>query len=550
MRFLTRSLLGLLFLALSLGLLAYAGTTVMQAVEERAQAGDRPRMARERVFTVPVVTLEAGQIAPELVTFGEVRARRALDLRVAVAGRVAYLAPGFGDGAAVAAGQVLVRLDPADATAARDLAASDLDRAGGELSDALAARELAREDVAAARDQAELRERALARRQDLAARGVSTDAATEEAELAASSARQALVARRQAEAQAVARVAQAETALARQQITVAEAERRLADTVLRAGFDGTLADVAVSEGGLVGGNERIGQLIDPDDLEIAFRVSTAQYLRLLDGDGALQPLPVAVSLDVAGTQIVSGGVLDRVSASVGEGQSGRLIYARMDAARGFRPGDFVRVAVQEPALDGVALLPATALGPADEVLVVGAGDRLEVARVAVLRRQGDAVIVRVDALAGRDVVSERGPMLGAGIAVRVLRRDAGGMPSETGLEAVGSSGRDVSGPDASGPDAPGAGASGAARDLAGAGRGDVPPALSLVTLEPDHRARLIALVEGNAAIPAQARSRILAQLSQDQVPAQVIERVEQGGAGSGGGSGGARSGGGAPRQGG
>lgn len=490
MRFLTRSLLGLLFMALTFGLLAYAGYTVMQAAETRAEAGDRPRMARERVFTVPVATLTPAQISPALMTFGEVRARRALDLRASAPGRVVYLAEGFDDGASVRAGQVLMRLDPADASAARDMAAADLARAEAEVQDAMAARELAREDVAAARAQAELRDRALTRRQDLAQRGVSTDAATEEAELAASSARQSVVARRQAEAQAVARVAQAETALQRQRITVAEAERRLADTELRAEFSGTLAEVTVSAGGLVGGNERIAQLIDPDDLEIAFRVSTAQYLRLLDAEGALRPLPVAVSLDVAGTEIVSQAMLNRVGASVGEGQSGRLIYAQMDAARGFRPGDFVTVRVTEPALEGVAVLPATALGSAGQLLLLTADNRLEAAVVDVLRRQGDDVIIRVGDLAGRDVVTEVGPMLGAGIAVRPIRRDA-----------------------------PGA-------DDAGADAG-------LVTLEPDHRARLIAMVEGNAAMPAQARSRILAQLSQDQVPAQVIERVEQGGNGRG-----------------
>lgn len=520
MRFLTRSLLGLLFMALSFGLLAYAGYTVMQAAETRAAAGDRPRMARERVFTVPVVALSPAQISPALMTFGEVRARRALDLRASTAGRVVYLADGFEDGASVRAGQVLMRLDPADAQAARDITASDLTRAEGEVRDAVAARELAREDVAAAQAQAELRDRALARRQDLAQRGVSTDAATEEAELAASSARQSVVSRRQAEAQAVARVAQAETALDRQRLSLAEAERRLADTELRAEFAGTLAEVTVSAGGLVGGNERIGQLIDPDDLEIAFRVSTAQYLRLLDAEGALQPLPVAVSLDVAGTEIVSHAVLNRVGASVGAGQSGRLIYAQMDAARGFRPGDFVSVRVTEPALDGVALLPATALGSAGQVLLVTADNRLEAAVVDVVRRQGDAVLIRVGDLEGRDVVTEIGPMLGAGIAVRPLRRDA---PDAVESGAVESGAVET---DAVETGAVETGAENAAAPGADAG---------LVTLEPEHRARLIALVEGNARMPEQARSRIMAQLSQDQVPAQVIERLEQGGAGGMGG---------------
>lgn len=485
MRFLTRSLLALFLAALSLGFLGYAGHVLRDALQERAEAGDRPRMARERAFTVQVIPFQPDALTPELSAFGEVRTRRALELRVPVGGRVLELAPGFEDGAGVVEGQLLLRIDPADAQAARDLAQTDMLRADAELRDASRAVVLAREDVAAAEEQLALRQRALERRQSLAERGVATEAALEDAELALSSARQALVSRRQAQAQAEARRDQAETARDRQRITLTEAERRLADTELRATFSGVLSDVAVVEGGIVGANERLARVIDPESLEVAFRVSTAQYLRLLDDHGDLIEAPVDVTLEISGMDISTPARLTRVGASVAEGQSGRLLYAALDAARGFRPGDFVTVRVREPALDQVALLPAAAVDSAGNVLVVDADSRLEAHPVEILRRQGDHVIVRAGpALAGRDVVREIGPMLGTGILVSPNRAD--------GADA------------------------------------DTPAGPQMVRLDPERRAELIARIEGNTAMPEPVRARLIAQLEQDEVPAQTLERLESG----------------------
>ena len=101
MRFLTRSLLAVLMAALALGLLGLAAVTVQTALHDRAAAERPERMARERIFTARVVTIQPGEIAPELVAFGEVRARRTLELRAPIAGRVLELVPGVEDGAAV-----------------------------------------------------------------------------------------------------------------------------------------------------------------------------------------------------------------------------------------------------------------------------------------------------------------------------------------------------------------------------------------------------------------------------------------------------------------
>ncbi len=485
MRFLTRSLVALLLASVTFGALGYAVFTISTAMSERAEATGRPAAGRERVFTVRALPVTMGEIAPTLSAFGEVRAQRALELRAPVGGQVLEVADGFEDGAEVTEGQLLFRIDPADAEAAVALARSDMTRAEAELRDAERAFTLSDEDVAAATAQFDLRTRALERRQDLTTRGVTTEAALEEAELAAVSAQQALVGRKQAQAQAEARRDQARTALDRQRITLAEAERRLADTFVTATFTGTLADVNIVAGRLVNANEQLGQIIDPMALEVSVRVSTEQYLRLLDETGQLRDTSAEIALQVAGYEITSPGRVVRASATVEQGQSGRRLFVALDAPRGFRPGDFVTVRLAEPPLQDVAMLPVAALTTSGNVLVIGPDNRLQAVAVTIERRQGDNVIIRAPELAGRDVVREVGPMLGAGLLVRPLRDGADGSP--------------------------------------------VAPEPDMVTLDPDRRAALIARVESNARMPEEVRARMLAQLAEDRVPAQVVDRIENGG---------------------
>lgn len=489
MRFLARSLAGLVLVALTAGLLALAVHTLRSAVEARQAARGAAPAVRERVFTANVLLAETGPVSPVLTVFGEVRSRRTLELRSARGGTVVELADGFEDGGRVRAGDILWRLDPSDATAGRDLARSDLARQEAEAREAARALELARDDLAAAQAQARLRAQAMARQEDLRARGVGSEAAVETAALSASAAEQAVVSRRAALAQAEARVEQAATALDRQRITLAEAERALAETEMHAEFDGLLSAVNVVPGRIVTQNERIADLIDPDALEVSFRVSTAQFARLVDDRGALVPLPVTVSLDVAGAELMAEGQLARVGAAVGEGQTGRLVFAALGQAGGFRPGDFVTLRIAEPALDRAVVLPAAALGSDGMVLALGADDRLEALPAVLLRRQGDTVILSPEGIAGREIVAERSPLLGAGIRVRPIR--PGGAPGSSAEAA----------------------------------------AVEFIELTPERRAALVAIVEGSTRMPAEAKARVLAQLEQGRVPAQVVARIEARGGG-------------------
>ena len=148
------------------------------------------------------------------------------------------------------------------------------------------------------------------------------------------------------------------------------------------------------------------------------------------------------------------------------------------------------VEVREPALDDIVARPSSAVDAASTALVLGADDRLEELPVEILRRQGDAVLVRAGALGGREVVTERTPMLGAGISVRPFR--------------------------------PGAVAAGA-QDGAGAGAAT---SEATIALDADRRAALIAFVNDNTRMPAEAKDRILKQLEADEVPVSVVERLE------------------------
>ncbi|MHA6344703.1 efflux RND transporter periplasmic adaptor subunit [Roseivivax sp. CAU 1761] len=483
MRFLRRSLTGLVLTAAALGLLLYAGLLVRDAVEARLSREPRVPQAEERVFFVNVVQAEAVTVRPVLTAYGEVRSRRELELRAGASGRVVELAPAFVEGGRVAEGQVLLRIDPAEAEAARDRAEADLEDAAAEAADAERARDLARDNLAASEDQVALYERALQRQRDLDNRGVGSASAVEQAELQLSAARAAVIQRRQAVAEAEARISSAATARRRAEIALAEAERALEDTVIRAGFDGVLAEVSLVEGRRVSASEQVARLIDPAALEVAFRVSTQGYARLLDA-GDLVPADVTATLDVFGAPRTAEGRIDRAAGAVAEGETGRLVYAGLGPAPGFRPGDFVTVRVTEAPLDDVVRLPATALDASGSVLALGADDRLDAVPVDLLRRQGDEVLVAARAeLLGREVVAQRTPLLGAGIRVR----------------AVGSG---------------------------GAATAEAAESEEMVALSDDRRARLVALVEASARLPEAAKERILAQLAEPEVPAAMVQRLE------------------------
>ncbi|MDR6263858.1 HlyD family efflux transporter periplasmic adaptor subunit [Roseobacter sp. N2S] len=486
MRFVTRSLMGLMLLTLTVALLALAGNSLVTALKDRSSGGFGNRQARERVFTVEVADLTLGRHAPEIKTFGEVISGRTLELRAAASGALVQISDSFREGGVVKKGEILFQSDPANARSKLLISQNELAETEADLLDAKRNLSLAEDEVKAATDQRDLRRKAMERQNSLSDRGLGTDTAMETSELAVSAAEQALLAKRLSLANAQAAIARAETLLGRRQINRDEAARVLAETTVVADFDGVLTGVSAVLGRLVNANEQLGSLIDPTALEVSFRVSSGEFRALAAADNGLQQ--AEVQIDVAsGTRF--SGQIDRVSAAVGEGMTGRELFAKVQdaAGLGIQPGDFVTVTLREPPLDNVANIPATAATTNGAVLLIGADNRLEEATVEILRKQGDNLIVRADHLAGRQIVLARAPQLGTGI--RVEPRSSGDVIAEQSAPP--------------------------------------PPQNDTIEITEDQRQRLIDFIQKNDRIPAERKLAMVQSLRQTRVPKTMVDRITQ-----------------------
>ena len=489
MKFLSRSLSGLFLFALTLGILLLAGGQIFTAMRDAQNESVAGRTPKERMFSVNVDTLESVTAKPVITSYGTVESWRSLELRTSVAGTLVELAPEFRDGGVVTAGQVLFQIDPSKLETAAALAEIDLAEAKAEVADASAALLLTQSEINAAEAQLELRTQGLVRQQDLQARGVSTDPEVEAAILAQSAAETSLVGREQAYAQAVTRASRSEITLDRKEIALVEARRIMAEATVTASFDGVMSDVTAVLGRLVSSNEKLGTLIDPAALEASFRVSNTQFARLLDDDGQLRTSKVHLILVHGSTRVEVDGKIERAGAEVGDGQIGRLLYARLLSADAsvLRPGDFLTVEIPEPPLENVAIIPASAATADGRILLLGEGDRLEEVTVKILRRQGDEIIVS-GAPFDRMYVIERSSQIGAGIQVKPL-------------EPV------------------------SAEDAAAAAA--APPAEpEMIALDDERRAKLIAFIEANENMAADSKARVLGELAAPEVSLELVERFE------------------------
>ncbi|MEC3860461.1 HlyD family efflux transporter periplasmic adaptor subunit [Mesobacterium sp. TK19101] len=488
MRSLSRAGVGLAIGGAALALLFATASVLNDAWIARSAAESALKPPRERAYSVHVDVLTPETVAPIITTYGHLVSGRTLELRAAVAGRLVHLTDNFRDGGMVQEGELLWSVDPAKLQTAVALAETDLAEATAGVAEAASALELAKLEAAAAAEQLDLRTQAAERQQGLRDRGVATAADVEAAGLAKSAAEQTLLNRRQVVAGDEAKLSQARILLSRREIALQEARRALADAELRAPFAGVLSDVTANAGGLVSTNERLGALIDPQQIEVAFRVTGAQFARVLNDSGALRKAAVEVLVERGRSTTVLAATLDRAGVETDEGQTGRLVYARLtDPDPNFvQPGDFVTLRIPERPMDGVARLPSSALTSDGRLLVLGEGNRLEEVQTRLLRLQGDEVIV-ADVPFGKQYVTVRAQQLGAGLVVSPVK------PAEPATAAAATT---------------------------------VPTAPETIALDEDRRAAIIAFIEASEQMTPDKRAQWLDQLNQPEVPIATVEKFE------------------------
>ena len=397
---------------------------------------------KEVVHPVRSQEIRLVSFQPRLRLFGEARAARKVDLRVAVAGKVVKTGEGLQEGALVKKADLLLSVDPFVYEGALVEAAARLAEARARLKEIKAQIGAEEASIRFAREQLQLAKRDLERAFRLVKKGSVTRQGVDQRTLVVSQKQQVLEGKRSNLLVLQARAEQQEAALDSLKWQLRQAERNRRDTELRAPFTGYVSEVGASEGKLLNVNDRVAVLYDASRLDVAFTLSDQQYGRLLEGGddrqesttGGVVGRAVKVIWRLGETQLRYDGVVERIGARVSSQSGGVSVFARLNdpsRPKPIRAGTFVEVILPDRIYHKVARLPQTALYDRDRIYVIGPENRLVERRVRLRAIDGEHVLISsAELVSGERVVTSRLSVIGGGMKVKDLGE------SETGSRGM------------------------------------------------------------------------------------------------------------------
>ncbi|MDX1673745.1 MAG: efflux RND transporter periplasmic adaptor subunit [Longimicrobiales bacterium] len=168
-------------------LILAVGAVLTALVFMTEPTAERSGAVRESAMLVDVTGVERGTFRPRIRAMGTVEPAREIVLAPQVAGRVTRVADGFVPGGRIRAGEILLRIEPADYENALEQRRSDLSQARSDLALELGRQDVARQDYELLRDTVGPEDRALVLREPqleaARARVGAAQAAVEQAEL-------------------------------------------------------------------------------------------------------------------------------------------------------------------------------------------------------------------------------------------------------------------------------------------------------------------------------------------------------------------------------
>ena len=379
-----------------------------------------PKPAQERIWPVATVVATPQDVEPEIKVFGQIFAGRQVELRPLVEGRVIETGPAFVEGGIVGTGELLIAIDPFDYENASQEHRAQVGEARARLGEIEAERKGALKLRVRDKEQVVLRQRDVARRERLAARGAGSEKALDDARLALSEARQRLIERERNIAKYGSRISQQKAVIDRLEVQLRQANRDLEQTRLVAPFEGFLVDVSTELGKRVSRSDRVARLIDARRLEVRFSLSNENFGRLLSvGDWRGRKLrAVWTAGDTVRTFMAT---IDRIQGEVDAAKGGADLFARIigaGPATPLRPGAFVEVWFRGKRYEKVVRIPEAALHPGSRVFIVGDG-RLVERNVEVMARSGNDIYIRGAFTPGAEIVVTRFPEMTPGLKVLV-----------------------------------------------------------------------------------------------------------------------------------
>ena len=378
-----------------------------------------PRTPRTPVYTIETATVERTVNRPSILLYGTVDTARSVDLRAAVGGDIIDIRSDLAAGRRVTAGSELLRIDPFAYEGALLEAEANLAASRAARTEAAARLEAERDQLGGTQEQLELARSDLDRALSLQKSGTLTGKQVEDRQLILSQRELAVLQRRNNIAIAEAQITQQDAAIRRLEWKVEEARRRLADTVVRAPFDGVISAETAEDGRSVNAGEVIVSLYDDTALEVRFTLTNAQYGRVAAGEEPLIGRDITLDWTVGGATYRWPAVISRIGARVAAERGGVEVFAAIGEAAhpvDLRPGAFVALTVPDRAWPDTVRLPETAVR-SNLVFVVTDG-KLEERPVTIIAWDGEDAIVTGDLKPGEKVMTTRLTEATTGLAVR------------------------------------------------------------------------------------------------------------------------------------
>jgi membrane fusion protein, multidrug efflux system len=381
----------------------------------------RPRGAAERAFPVDSQIVKRQDVVPVITSYGEVTAGRTVDLRSLVAGEVASVSPNLVEGGIVKEGETLLQIDPFNYQAALVRARSEKAESIARQDETTARIASERQGLKRAQEQLALAEREIARFETLRRSGSASNAQLDAAQLRQSNAAAAVDLRSNGILVLEAQARREAAPLDRLDLAIANAERDLANSTLKAPFAGIVSNAGAENGKLLSPNDRVATLVAMDKVDVRFTLGDAQFGRLVANGQPLQGRSITAIWQSGGSEFTRKGMISRVAPLANARDGGFDVYAGLlpvdSGAAVWRPAAFVKIIMEDRQEKGVFALPQSAVFPGGLIYRVGEDARLIEVKAELRGYDGANVLVSADLPDGSEILMTRLSEAGPGVLV-------------------------------------------------------------------------------------------------------------------------------------
>ncbi|MCV6546198.1 MAG: efflux RND transporter periplasmic adaptor subunit [Cohaesibacter sp.] len=378
----------------------------------------RKRAAREEAYAVEVKVAKPDQYQPSISLFGTVFAARTVELRALVGGEVIWVNPGLAEGQVLLEGEALVRIDAFDYEGAVREARANLAEAKAKLTETRATIKSEEAALERLKEQADFAKRDLERANKLAKSGSLTQQSLENRKLVLSQRQQAMEARSNNLTVLKSRIDQQLANSERLHWRLEQAKRNLDNTDLKAPFTGLVQRKNVDLGRNVSGNDTLVTMYDPDQMDVRFTLSDAQYGRLISDHTDLVGRSIKVFWKLGDVVQSRVAKISRITPEIDATNGGVQVYARLSDRSGLRAGTFVELSVPDKLYTNIIRLPQAAIYDDSRLYMVNEKGRMASYPATIRAYLGEDVLIDASNLPlGEQIITTRIAEAGDGLKV-------------------------------------------------------------------------------------------------------------------------------------